>query len=90
LSEEVICALLRDFSKHGERAIAEVRSKHPAVYLRVLGLFIPREHRVETTNPMSELSDDQLASMIDHVRGQLEERLRSERVARVIDGRRWR
>ena len=31
LSEAVICALLRDFSKHGEKAIAKVRRTQPAV-----------------------------------------------------------
>ena len=30
LSEAVICALLRDFSKHGEKAIAKVRRTQPA------------------------------------------------------------
>jgi hypothetical protein len=29
LSEEVICALLRDFRKHGEKAIAKVRREQP-------------------------------------------------------------
>src|SRR6516165_11425682 len=29
LSEAVICALLRDFSKHGEKAIAKVRREQP-------------------------------------------------------------
>jgi hypothetical protein len=30
LSEAVICALLRDFSKHGEKAIAKVLRTQPA------------------------------------------------------------
>ena len=34
LSEAVICALLRDFSKHGEKAIAKVRRTQPAAYLK--------------------------------------------------------
>jgi hypothetical protein len=64
-----------------------VRTKHPSVYLRVLGLLIPREHKLEHTNPLGELSDEQLAAMIEHVRGQLEERLRTERVAKVVNGK---
>ena len=36
LSEEVVCALLRDFRKHGEKAIAKVRRDQPGVYLKVL------------------------------------------------------
>ena len=60
LSEAVICALLRDFSKHGEKAIAKVRRDKPGVYLKVIALLIPREHKVEHRNPVKELSDEQL------------------------------
>ena len=47
LSEEVICALLRDFREHGQKAIAKVRRTQPAAYLKVLALLVPREHKVE-------------------------------------------
>jgi hypothetical protein len=49
----VICALLRDFRKHGEKAIAEVRRTQPGVYLKVLGLLVPKEHKVEHGNAVS-------------------------------------
>src|SRR5262245_54661110 len=49
LSEEVICALLRDFRKHGEKAVAQVRRDQPGVYLKVLAL-LAREHKVEHHN----------------------------------------
>lgn len=71
LSEAVICALLRDFSEHGAKAVAEVRRTQPAAYLKVLALLIPREHKVEHFNPLSHLSDEQLADMI----ADLEERI---------------
>src|SRR5262245_56267975 len=60
LSEEVICALLRDFRKHGEKAIAKVRRDQPGVYLKVIALLIPREHKVEHSNPLKDLTDEQL------------------------------
>ena len=60
LSEEVICALLRDFRRHGEKAIAKVRQTQPGVYLKVLALLIPREHKVEHSNPLKDLTDEQL------------------------------
>ena len=40
LSEAVISALLRDFSKHAEK----VRRTQPAAYLKCLALLVPREH----------------------------------------------
>src|SRR5215510_5022273 len=47
LSEAVICALLRDFDKHGEKAIARVREENPAMYLKVIAMVLPRQHKVE-------------------------------------------
>src|SRR5215471_20616397 len=67
LSEEVICALLRDFRKHGEKAIAKVRREQPGVYLRCLTLLIPREHKVQHGNPLKDLTDEQLEDMIEYI-----------------------
>jgi hypothetical protein len=67
LSEEVICALLRDFRKHGEKAIAKVRREQPGVYLRCLTLLIPREHKVQHSNPLKDLTDEQLEAMIEYI-----------------------
>ena len=72
LSEEVICALLRDFRKHGEKAIAKVRREQPGVYLRCLTLLIPREHKVEHSNLLKELTDEQLEAMIEYIKTSLE------------------
>jgi hypothetical protein len=39
LSEAVVCALLRDFSKHGEKAIARVRRDQPGDLLEKFLLY---------------------------------------------------
>jgi hypothetical protein len=83
LSEEVICALLRDFRKHGEKAIAEVRRTQPGVYLKVLGLLVPKEHKVEHSNAVSNLSDEELDAMIAHLQESLERRAAG---AKLIEG----
>jgi hypothetical protein len=67
LSEEVICALLRDFREHGQKAIAKVRRTQPAAYLKVLALLVPREHKVEHSNPLKDLTDEQLEAMIEYI-----------------------
>src|SRR6516165_7137368 len=67
LSEAVICALLRDFSKHGEKAIAKVRRDQPGVYLKVIHTLLPREHKVEYRNRVKELSDEQLEAAIEYI-----------------------
>jgi hypothetical protein len=67
LSEEVICALLRDFREHGQKAIAKVRRTQPAAYLKVLALLVPREHKVQHSNPIKDLTDEQLEDMIEYI-----------------------
>jgi len=64
LSEEVICALLRDFRKHGEKAIAKVRREQPGIYLKVLALLIPRQDKLEHTNTIKTMTDEELESAI--------------------------
>jgi hypothetical protein len=72
LSEEVICALLRDFREHGQKAIAKVRRTQPAAYLKVLALLVPREHKVEHRDPIKDLTDEQLEAMIEFIETSLE------------------
>jgi hypothetical protein len=84
LSEEVICALLRDFREHGQKAIAKVRRDQPGVYLKVLALLIPREHKVEHSNPLKSLTDEELEDMVEYLKASLEAQARGS--VRVIEG----
>ena len=84
LSEEVICALLRDFREHGQKAIAKVRRTQPAAYLKVLALLVPREHKVEHSNPLKELTDEQLEAMIEYIEASLAAQAGGP--AKVIEG----
>jgi hypothetical protein len=58
---------LRDFRQHGQKAVARVRQTQPAAYLKILALLIPREHKVEHSNLLKELSDEQLEAMIEYI-----------------------
>src|SRR2546422_4226203 len=71
LSEAVICALLRDFSKHGEKAIAKMRRTQPAAYLKICALLVPKEMKLEHTNPLSSLSDEELGQALAALRAML-------------------
>jgi hypothetical protein len=71
LSEAVVCALYRDFSKHGEKAIAKVRREQPGVWLKVLAMLIPREHTVQHSNPIKDLTDEELEAAIEYIEAAL-------------------
>ena len=60
-------ALLLHFRQHGKKAIEKVAREQPASYLKILGLLVPREHKVEHSNPVKDLTDEQLEAMIEYI-----------------------
>src|SRR5262245_60599661 len=83
LSEEVICALLRDFRQHGQEAVARVRRTQPAAYLKILALLVPREHKVEHRNLLKEMTDEELEAAIEYFRKMVAAQAEN---AKLIDG----
>jgi hypothetical protein len=67
LNQEFIQALLLHFRQHGKKAIEKVAREQPASYLKILGLLVPREHKVEHSNPVKGLTDEQLEAMIEYI-----------------------
>jgi hypothetical protein len=65
-------ALLRDFRHGGPKAIERVRRTQPASYLKILALLCPREHKVEQSNSLKALTDEQLEAMIEYLTTSLE------------------
>src|SRR4029450_7531813 len=72
LNGEFIAALLRDFRHGGPKAIERVRRTQPAAYLKILALLCPREHKVEHSNSLKDLTDEQLEAMIEYLKTSLE------------------
>src|SRR5215467_1085772 len=68
LNGEFIAALLRDFRQGGPKAIERVRRTQPAAYLKILALLVLREHKVEYTNPLKAMSDEQLEEALAALR----------------------
>jgi hypothetical protein len=71
LNGEFIAALLRDFRHGGPKAIERVRRTQPAAYLKILAL-LAREHKVQHSNPIKDLTDEQLEAMIEYIKTSLE------------------
>jgi hypothetical protein len=72
LNGEFIAALLRDFRQGGPKAIERVRRTQPAAYLKILALLVPREHKVQHSNVIKSLSDQELEDMIEYIKTSLE------------------
>jgi hypothetical protein len=85
LSEAVVCAFLRDFREHGQRAIAKVRRTQPAAYLKLAVLLVPREHKVELTNAYENMSTEQIEAYIAEIQDRLAGRASGDQ-AKVVHG----
>jgi hypothetical protein len=42
-----------------------VRRTQPAAYLKILALLVPREHKVQHSNSLKDLTDEQLEAMVE-------------------------
>ncbi len=83
-SADFIRTLADDFRLHGRQAIEKVRKQQPAAYMKICALLVPREMKVEHTNAVESLSDEQLEQAIEMVKEMLEARAGDE--AKVIEG----
>src|SRR5262249_14005113 len=84
LNQEFIQALLLHFREHGKKAIEKVAREQPASYLKILALLCPREHKVEQSNVIKSLSDQELEAMIEYLKTSLEAQAGAP--AKMIEG----
>ena len=84
LNQEFMQALLLHFRQHGKKAIEKVAREQPASYLKILSLLVPREHKLEHSNVIKSLSDEELEAMIEYLKTSLEAQARGS--VRVIEG----
>lgn len=67
LGQAFIDALHDDFKANGVQAIKTVREERPHEYLKVVASILPKELNVRT-DALDEMSDDDLAAILDAVR----------------------
>ena len=84
LNQEFMQALLLHFREHGKKAIEKVAREQPASYLKILALLVPREHKVEHSDVIKSLSDQELEAMIEYLKTSLEAQAGGS--IRVIEG----
>ena len=84
LNQEFMQALLLNFRHQGKKAIEKVARNQPAAYLKILALLVPREMKVEHSNPLKDLTDEQLEDMIEYIKTSLEAQAGGQ--IKVIEG----
>jgi hypothetical protein len=84
-SKAFVEALLEDFREWGPQAIARVRTETPAAYLRVCATLVPKELKLEHSQAVKALSDEQIEIAIEVIQGMLAERA-GEAAKVIIEG----
>src|SRR6476660_1731656 len=85
LNQECMQALLLNFRHQNKEAIEKVAREQPAAYLKILALLVPREHKVQHSNPIKDLTDEELEAAIEYISGALAANAGDQ--ANVIEGR---
>jgi hypothetical protein len=82
-NKDFLLALAADFKKHGAAAIEKVRKQQPAAYMKICALLVPREMKVEHSNAIKAMSDEQIEAAIEAIQRMLEARAGDQ--AQVIE-----
>jgi hypothetical protein len=72
-NKDFLLALAADFKKHGAAAIEKVRKQQPAAYMKICALLVPREMKVEHSNAIKAMSDEQIEQAIETIQTMLEQ-----------------
>src|SRR5215831_11831042 len=85
LNAETIAELHRAFRIGGRQAINKVMRNQPAVFLKLLVLLVPREMKVEHSNPIKDMTTEQIERSIEFIKEMIAKRDAAAN-AKVIEG----
>jgi hypothetical protein len=83
-SKAFVEALLEDFREWGAEAIVRVRTETPAAYLRVCAMLVPKELKLEHSQAVKALSDEQIEQAIEAIQTMLA--ARAGEASKVLEG----
>jgi hypothetical protein len=81
-NRDVLLALSADFKRHGPQAIERVRKTQPAAYMKICALLVPKEFKVEHSNVLKAMTDEELEQTLAALRQYVAER----EAVNVIEG----
>src|SRR5262245_19406344 len=81
-NRDFLLALSADFKRHGPQAIEKVRKTQPAAYMKICALLVPKEFKVEHSNVLKAMTDEELEQTLAALRQYVAER----EAANVIEG----
>src|SRR5262245_20502534 len=85
LNADTIREMHLAFRRGGRKAIEKVMRNQPAVFLKLLVLLVPREHKVEHGNAIKDMTTEQIERSIELIKEMLAEREAGAN-AKVVEG----
>ena len=85
LNADTIREMHAAFRQGGSKAIDKVMRNQPAVFLKLLVLLVPREHKVEHSNAIKDMTTEQIERSIEIIKEILAQREAAAN-AKVIEG----
>src|SRR5262245_32983298 len=85
LNADTIREMHLAFRRGGRKAIEKVMRNQPAVFLKLLVLLVPREHKVEHSNAIKDMTTEQIERSIELIKEILAKREAAAN-AKVIEG----
>jgi hypothetical protein len=85
LNADTIREMHLAFRRGGRKAIEKVMRNQPAVFLKLLVLLVPREMKVEHSNAIKDMTDEQLERGIELIKEMLAQREAGAN-AKVVQG----
>jgi len=76
--------LAEDWQQHGREVFKRVRRESPASYLKICALLVPRELKVEQSQGVKAMSDEQIEEAIEAIQTMLA--ARAGEAAKLIEG----
>src|SRR5215470_8396802 len=85
LNADTIREMHLAFRRGGRKAIEKVMRNQPAVFLKLLVLLVPREMKVEHSNAIKDMTDEQLERTLEAIESLMAQRAAGVN-AKVIEG----
>ncbi len=85
LNDAFVRDLYKFWTGDGDKLIRRVAEEQPGTLLKCLTMLVPKEYKIEHTNPANGLTDEQLAVMVIELEERIAERLAGGG-AKVISG----
>jgi hypothetical protein len=73
LSEDFFADVLEAWTEHGKEALEYTATKHPTMFLRLVGSLIPRHFEFEAKHPYADLTREQLEQRLRELHAQVGE-----------------